>query len=168
MEAPERSTPPAQQVPSDDCELNIRGTIYHPHVGEWIEIVPHISVQDLRMQAEWDEMQVQLKALEGDEDEDEKAGPLIRQAYDSIIAVVAPRLMGWTWSDHRGHPLPPPSPAILITLHLQELQYLTRAVRGDTMQASRDDTPPSPTTSSDTPPRRDRRKSSGGRSRTPA
>jgi hypothetical protein len=154
------SKPAPRRIPSDDCELEVDGATFHPHAGEWVEILPVRLVGDARLLVKIIAVAGDLAALNGD-----SAAITARMAehFDEGVAFVRPRLVAWSWSDLQGDPLPQPKadPAVLHQLTGEELWYLVAVIQGRNPAAvATTDTTPAP--ASATPNRAARRRTGGG------
>jgi len=166
--APARPTKvPAVRVPSDTCTIEYDGEEVQVHVGEWVDVLPVMSVADIHASRRIQDLSVQMDAIEGEEDEAEKQVALISQQYDAIMERLARRVVGWNWTDLYGKPLPQPNGKSepFVTLSPEETGWLLSAINRDTDDERKNGTPDSPTTSSDTKPRRSRTRSSSAPSR---
>ena len=146
--------PVARRVPSDDCVVTVDDVEYHPHEGEWVEVVPGYSIGDLRLQRELQGLAVKLDAASGEPDEAQQKIAAVDDSYASAIAVLAKRLRGWSWTDDAGEPLPQPAnnPDAFKALRGEEVMYLVMAMQGETPGAQLVFTKASETSSSDTAP----------------
>ena len=128
------------RVPSDDLVIRLgpspgEGAAddrpeVRPHEGEWVEIVPRLSVADYRDDEELARLVVEHEAHSDDED---KAALLEvqRRYFDLAGQVLARRLLGWNWTDDAGVPLPQPhgTPAVILALPAEEIGYLLAVSR---------------------------------------
>jgi hypothetical protein len=123
------SKPAPQRIPSDDCALEIGGETFHPHEGEWVELLPVRLVGDAKLLVKIIAVAGDLEALQGD-----SAGITARMAehFDEGVAFVRPRLVAWNWTDLRGVPLAQPreDPGVLHQLAAEELWYLVAVIQG--------------------------------------
>lgn len=144
--------PPPRIVPSDDCVVTVDGVEYHPHEGESVSIAPGYSVGDLQLQHELQALRVKLDAIAGDDDEGARQVAILDNSYTSAIEVLSARLLGWTWTDDAGDPLPQPhkAPSAFSRLRLDEIYYLIQAVKGETPGEQKNGSRPSRTSSSAT------------------
>lgn len=118
--------PPPIRFPSDDCPLTLSGQqeICYPHVGEWVELLPVMSVGELQQVIRF-------------EREAERDGAL-DELFESLCEALAGRITAWSWTDLRGRPLPPPdSPAALKRLTSEELFWLLRVSRDGETETQR-------------------------------
>lgn len=132
--------PQAVRVPSDECVVLVGGTEYHPHEGEWVELVPGLRAADYILSIELSTVRSDLKAAEGDSGREaiERQNALLRRYYESASELLARRVRAWSWTDDYGQPLPQPdgTPAPFLALRPDELGYLI-AVARETTQAQR-------------------------------
>ena len=100
---------PARKVLSDDCAVYVgrriaKGKIvepgkpYYVHKGEWVEVIPLVSVaQSL---AFTDLIGVNVKTSKGIKDATSK--------FNRLLDSLAERIIAWNWTDLAGGPLPCP------------------------------------------------------------
>ena len=124
--------PPAQRVPSDDCETTVAGVDYYPHAGEWIEIIPRLSVGEIRLFRSLNALKPKLDAIEGDDGADADGIALMDDSFQEVLAVLRHRVLAWNWTDDAGDPYPQPrdEPGVFEQLSIQEMYYLTAAMQG--------------------------------------
>ena len=159
------SKPPARQVPSDDYTVVVEGEVYHPHEGEYVSLVGNPTIGELEGWDEFRRMAVEFDAIKGEPDEREKVGALLETTTRHLCALLARRIVGWTWTDDRGRPLVAPAlddpddetqvvdaTGLLKALTTDELYYLLRISRGEAPAERKNGTSSSPTSSSDTAP----------------
>ena len=108
------------RLPSDGCAVRVRGRIYHPHIGEWIESAPTFTsagVGALRRMAE----------LPPSPDVD-----LVASVTSELCDVLRGCVAAWNWTDDSGEPYPQPAddPDVFGHLRIGELVYLVSAVNG--------------------------------------
>ena len=159
--APARPTKiPAVRVPSDSCTIEYDGEEVQVHVGEWVDVLPVMSVADIHSSKKLQQLQVLLDAAEGEEDEIAQQVDILDQQYAAVLDRLARRVVGWNWTDLYGKPLPMPdgTAAPFETLSPEETGWLLAAINRDTDDERKNGTPDSPTTSSATKPRRSRTK----------
>ena len=117
---------PAVRVASDDCTINIGqvmedgeitvpGTPYHVHVGEWVEVMPVITVKEV----------MQLSRLQRGGTESGALGESLGQLCQEL----SKRLLAWNWTDLMGEKMEQPynRPDILENLSADELLWLVNA-----------------------------------------
>src|SRR5262245_28142944 len=111
--APEsRFKVPPVRVDCSEMEIESGGQTYHPHEGEWVEILPVKSF------ARW--LNYQRLREAGD-----------RESFDRLLAQLASAITAWDWTDLGGDPLPQPykHPEVLADLDNRELLWLINAVQ---------------------------------------
>ena len=157
--------PPIRQVPSDDCLIEVDGTEYKVHEGEWVKVISSFAVGSLHVMRRVTELQSQMDSLE--DDEEIRKALLVDDMVIELVDVLKGRIVEWNWTDDCGAALPQPrhNPSAFRPLRPEELMYLVLVVRGESPGEQGNGSAPSPTTSSATPPRKRRASSSGGRSR---
>ena len=162
--------PIARRVPSDDCAVTHAGEVFYPHEGEWVEMLPGISVGDLAALKSLAQLEMRRAALDGDEDEGAQTIDMLLEAVATARTVVTPRLTAWSWTDIRGAPLPCPAddPDVYLGLEVEEVFYLMRVARGEAPAERKNDSRPLPITSLATEPAPSRTGSGMGRNRTKA
>lgn len=145
--------PSARRVPSDDCEVTIDEVTYKIHEGEWVEVLPGLSVGDYSALHAFTSVKTQMDAVKGEENEGQQVLGILAQTFDAAIPIIASRLLAWTWTDPRGRPYPPPDsePSPLRRLGEAEVAYLIQVIMGTNPAAQQSFTQPSGTTSSDIP-----------------
>ena len=120
---------PAQRVSSDDCAINIgqvieegvileEGTPYYVHAGEWVEVMPVMSVRE-------------VMNLSGLQQGSENPSGLGNNLID-LCKELSKRILSWNWTDLMGEPLPQPynHPEVLEGLASEELLWLVSASSG--------------------------------------
>ncbi len=124
--------PPTRRVPSDDCEVTIDGEDYTPHVGEWIEVIPRLSVGEVRLFRSLNALQPKLAAIEGDDGADASGIALMDDSFQEVLAVLRHRVLAWNWTDDADEPYPQPrdAPDVFEQLRIEEIYYLTAAMQG--------------------------------------
>lgn len=144
-----KSKIPVRRVPSDDCELTVGGVDYYPHQGEWIEVVPRMTVGEIRLFRSLNALKPKLEALEGDEGADEAQIALMDDSFTEVLDVLRSRVLAWNWTDDAGDPYPQPreDPDVFERLSIQEMYYLTAAMQGGEPDSKNGATKPSRTTS---------------------
>lgn len=126
---------PAMRVSSDDCAVNVgmviedgeivdAGTPYYVHQGEWVELMPVVSIREV----------MGLSRLQ--QGVDDPAG--IGSNLTGLCQELSKRIIQWNWTDMMGEPLEQPhnNPQILEGLASEELLWLISATSG---QESSDD-----------------------------
>lgn len=152
-----------------DCAVKVDGTVYHPHEGEWIDILTLQNLEELQAFLDLQQMQVTLDAIKGETNEKAQTVVIVNGHLQKLRECLADRVMAWNWTDLKGKPLPPPdgTPGPLGKLVADEIMWLVLAGQGETPTERKNDSPPSPTTSLDTESQATgASKSTTGRSRT--
>ena len=124
-----KSKIPAQRVSSDDCAINIgqviedgeiidAGTPYYVHEGEWVDVMPVMSVREV----------MNLSGLQQGSD---NLGGLGNNLID-LCKELSKRILSWNWTDLMGEALPQPynHPEVLEGLASEELLWLVSASAG--------------------------------------
>ena len=120
---------PAMKVLSDECVINIgqviedgeiinAGTPYYVHQGEWVEVMPVLTVKEV----------MQLSRLQNGSNNPEALGDNLTM----LCVELSHRIMAWSWTDLMGEPLEQPfnRPEILEELSSEELMWLVNATNG--------------------------------------
>lgn len=118
---------PPKRVPSDDCILVVEGVEYTPHKGEWIDIVPFMTVRQ--------EIAIIELLQSGKQNDANKAN----RSTQILCEEAANRVVDWNWTDLEGNPLPKPyrNPGVLHQLSNDELGYILKIMRGSESPAER-------------------------------
>ena len=138
---------PPKRVPSDDCAVYVgrkvstkgiittKGEPYYVHEGEWVEVVPVITIQDsivldrlLRAAREGDETQAESNLL-------------------SLCDLIAEKVLAWNWTDLSGKKMPKPhgNPEVIKLLTADELAYLQLILAGEAPGERKNESVDSPT-----------------------
>ena len=127
------------RVASDDCGVTVGGHEYHPHVGEWIEIIPGLTVREVGVMRKMRVVQTQMAAIEGDDDEAEERVVIISGSLDEVIGLLQKRVVRWNWTDATGakYPQPADNPDVFMDLHTHEVYYLGSVVMGEAPDAEK-------------------------------
>ena len=120
---------PAQKVLSDDCSISIgqvvedgeivqQGTPHFVHKGEWVEILPVITVKEV--------MQISRLQNAGTD------GSQLGENLTELCKELARRVISWNWTNLMGEPMEQPynRPDILEELSSEELMWLMSATSG--------------------------------------
>lgn len=147
------SKPGARRYHTDDFAVVVDGVTYHPHEGEWVDIVGKPTVGEFRAYAGLARVGVEIQAVAGEPDEAMRTTGLMDKHFGAICESLARRVVDWSWTDDMGNPLPAPAgnPAAFETLTDDELAYLMKVSQGETDAQRGNASRPSPTTSSATP-----------------
>ncbi len=129
---------PPTRVLSDDCvvyvgrvivdgEIKEQGTAYHVHQGEWVELFPTQTV---------DEMIALIDMMKLSDVENLKEGG---GALRTLCQQLSKRVVAWNWTDNAGESMPSPhdAPEVLAGLTNDELMWLMSAVQGKETSADR-------------------------------
>lgn len=129
---PTRPRPLGRQVPSDDCDVTIDGTVYHPHAGEWLRVVPIHRAGDSEVFFRINQLETVIKASKGDPDEMEKRAGALKAQVDALANFCKGRVQAWNWTDVlTGEPLPAPSVEAFKALTWDELWYIANTINGN-------------------------------------
>ena len=142
-----KSKLPTIQIPSDDCivsigqvvedgEIKDEGTPYYVHEGEWIEVIPVMTVREV----------LQLSKLQAGMSGDNNIGDNLGM----LCVELSKRIMAWNWTDMMGEPLAQPykNPEVLEEVTSEELLWLVSATsQTETPAARKKDSEPLETTS---------------------
>jgi hypothetical protein len=131
--APKRWPDPVV-ISSDDCVVTIDDVDYTPHVGETVTVTPGFAVGSMSLVARLQAMQPQILAADSTE---ESNAVLLKMSgvIDDVIAMIAPRIVSWTWTNAARLPLQnPPTEATLRGLDSKELMWLLAVIQGQANQ----------------------------------
>jgi hypothetical protein len=120
---------PTQKIKSDDCAVNIGqvieegsvtdpGTPHYVHKGEWVEIMPVMTVKEV----------TELSNLQVASDNPGSLG----QSMTRLCHELSKRIISWNWTDMMGEDLDQPykNPTVLEELTSDELMWLINATSG--------------------------------------
>ena len=120
---------PAQKVLSDDCSISVgqvvedgeivqQGVPHFVHKGEWVEILPVMTVKEV--------MQISRLQNAGTD------GSQLGQNLTDLCKELARRVIAWNWTDLMGEPMEQPynRPDVLEGLSSEELMWLMGATGG--------------------------------------
>ena len=120
---------PATKVNSDECfisvgqviedgEIKDAGTAHYVHKGEWVEVLPVMTVKEV----------MQLSRLQAGADDPGSLGENLTQLCQELSR----RLISWNWTDLMGETMEQPykRPDILEALSSEELMWLVSATGG--------------------------------------
>ena len=120
---------PAIRVKSDDCAISVgqvvedgevvdQGTPHYIHKGEWVEILPVITVKEV----------MQISKLQNAGDNASGLG----ENLSLLCKELSRRVIKWNWTDLMGEPIDQPydRPDILEGLSSEELMWLMGAASG--------------------------------------
>ena len=138
---------PTQKVLSDDCAINIGqvvedgeitspGTPYYVHEGEWVEVMPVMTVKEV----------MQISKLQNASGDSSNLGDNLT----ALCSELSRRVVAWNWTDLMGEELEQPynRPDVLEGLSSEELMWLMSATNGgESADARKKDSKPSENTS---------------------
>src|SRR5574340_894704 len=126
--------PLPKRIPSDDCAVTIDNEVYHPHEGEYVEMYAGITIAELKTLEGFTRISVEVDAIQGEEEEQQKLLGLLNQHFDEICKNLAGRVVAWNWTDDRGQPLPQPDgkAETMERLRAEEILWLMKATQGET------------------------------------
>ena len=120
---------PATKVLSDECfistgqviedgEIIDAGIPYYVHQGEWVEVMPVLTVKEV----------MQLSRLQNGSNNPEALGDNLT----ALCVELSHRLVAWNWTDLMGEPMEQPfnRPDVLEGLSSDELMWLVSATSG--------------------------------------
>lgn len=120
---------PAQKVLSDECSINVgqvvedgeivqEGTPHFVHKGEWVEILPVMTVKEV--------MQISRLQNAGAD------GSQLGENLTTLCKELSRRVISWNWTDLMGEPMEQPynRPDVLEGLSSEELLWLMGATSG--------------------------------------
>ena len=126
---PNKSKIPTQKVKSDSCAINIGqvieegeitdpGVPHYVHKGEWVEILPVMTVKEV----------TQLSNLQVASDTPGSLG----RSMTTLCTELSKRIIGWNWTDMMGEVMDQPykNPTVLEELTSDELMWLINATSG--------------------------------------
>ena len=118
---------PTRKVNSDSCVIHVgrvienekvvdEGKSYNVHKGEWVKVIPLLSV---RQWIAWNKIMSNIS-------EPEK----LEEALDAICQGFSEKVTDWNWTDNEGNPLPKPyhNPDVFKELTEEELVWLSTAL----------------------------------------
>jgi hypothetical protein len=143
---------PVVRVPSDGCMVTVGqvvtagvitspGTGYSVHKGEWVEILPAMTVQEV----------IALTSMQRIATSETQDAGEVEGVFRAMVDQLAKRVTAWNWTDMMGEPHPQPygNPAALLALTNEELLWLVQATSGqETPEERKNDSGPLPFTSS--------------------
>lgn len=120
---------PTQKVLSDDCAINVgqvvedgeilsAGTPHYVHQGEWVEILPVMTVKEV----------MQISKLQNAAGDSTQLG----ENLTALCHELARRVVSWNWTDLMGEEMDQPynRPDVLEGLSSEELMWLMAATNG--------------------------------------
>ena len=144
---PKKMKIPATKVLSDDCAITTgqviedgetidAGVQHFVHQGEWVEVMPVLTVKEV----------MQLSRLQNGSNDPAALG----ENLTVLCVELAHRIIEWNWTDLMGQPLDQPynRPEILEGLSADELMWLVNATSGkESADERKKDSKPSVVTS---------------------
>ena len=141
---------PPVWVASDQCLVTVGqivengtitnpGTAYPVHVGEWVEILPAMSVQEV----------VSLTSMQRIMAGSTQDATEIETAFRMMASELSKRVIAWNWTDMMGQPMSQPyaKPEVLMQLTNEELLWLVQATSGrETVEERKNASGPLPST----------------------
>ena len=120
---------PAQKVLSDDCSISIgqviedgeiidEGTPHFVHQGEWVEVLPVMTVKEV----------MQISRLQNAANDATELGENLTE----LCRQLSRRVIAWNWTDMMGESMEQPynRPDVLEGLSSEELMWLMTATSG--------------------------------------
>jgi hypothetical protein len=120
---------PTQKVLSDACAINVGqvvedgeitspGTPYYVHEGEWVEVMPVMTVREV----------MNLSRLQNNSGE----GSTLGQSLTDLCQELSRRVIKWNWTNLMGEKMEQPynRPDVLEGLSSEELLWLVNATGG--------------------------------------
>lgn len=137
---------PLKRLDSSDCVIYVgrkesgeavavEGTPYRVHEGEWVDIMPVVSV------GQYMDYLTLLQSQTGEETN-------AQAAFDGLVKTLTQRVMAWNWTDLYGEPLAQPhnNPDVFGQLTTYEIRWLLTSLTGETDAERKNGGEPSPTT----------------------
>lgn len=146
------SKPGARRYQTDDFAVEVDGVTYHPHEGEWVDIVGKPTVGEMRAYMALAKVGTALNAAKGEPDEAMQRVRILDDYFEMVCQGLARRIVDWSWTDAKGTPLPAPdgNAAAFAALDDDELRYLVDLSKGETAAQRGNALRPLPITSSAT------------------
>ena len=120
---------PTVKINSDECAINVgqiiadgevieEGTPHHIHKGEWVEILPVMTVREV----------MQISRLQNSGTDSSELGANLTE----LCKELSRRVIAWNWTDLMGEPMEQPynRPDVLEILSSEELLWLMSATNG--------------------------------------
>lgn len=133
-----------ERVSLDDFEVEVDGESYHPHLNEWVDVLPVRRLSELKNLMELANFQAT--------DEDGKPlsiiDPLLMKQYDGLCRYLSDSIRKWNLTDDEGEDYPQPyrRPDVIATLSVEEINYLVSKLIGGRTDDSKNELPDSPAT----------------------
>ena len=123
---------PPRKIDSSDCVVHVgqkiedgkivdEGDAFHIHEGEWVKIVPYVSMKESMAL-------VNIANLSTD------SGTDSLKSLQDMCSALSERVFDWKWTDNIGQPMPKPykNPEVLMNLQNEELIWLVSVSMGET------------------------------------
>ena len=123
---------PPRKIDSSDCVVHVgqkiedgkivdEGDAFHIHEGEWVKIVPYVSMKESMAL-------VNIANLSTD------SGTDSLKSLQDMCSAFSERVFDWNWTDNIGQPMPKPykNPEVLMNLQNEELIWLVSVSMGET------------------------------------
>jgi hypothetical protein len=128
--------PIPKRIPSDGCGVQIDGEVCYPHEGEWVELVTHETVGEMRARVAFARLGAELDGVDGGPREVQEKNEIWDHHHHQLCRFLARRVLAWNWTDDGGAPLPPPrnaegEPDGLLCLRASELYWLMTVTGGE-------------------------------------
>jgi len=126
----------AERISLDDFEVEVDGETYHPHLGEWIEIIPIRRLSELKNLMEL----ASYQPLEGETPS--FTDPRLMKQYDGICNYLCATIYRWNMTDEEGTEYPQPyhQQRAIELLPLEEINYITAKIIGGRTDNSKSET----------------------------
>ena len=131
---------PPRKIDSTDCVVHVgqkiedgkivdEGDAFNIHEGEWVKIVPYISMRESMAL-------VNIANLSAD------SGTDSLKSLQEMCNALAERVFDWNWTDNIGEPMPKPykNPEVLMNLQNEELIWLVSVSMGESPTEKKTDT----------------------------
>lgn len=121
----------------DDFEMEgADGETYHPHLDEWIEVLPIRRLSELRNVMEM----ATFASQEGTTDL-VLSDPRVMNQYSRLTRYLSDVIFNWNFTDEDGNVLPRPyrQPEVIENLSFDEINYLTSKLIGGRTDESKND-----------------------------
>ena len=128
---------PTIKIKSDECTISLGqviedgdvidpGVAHYVHKGEWVELMPVMTVKEVMQLAKLQQGMTSANASLGD-------------SLSNLCAELSKRLIKWNWTDLMGEKLPQPynNPDVLEALSSDELLWLVNATSQAETEAER-------------------------------
>lgn len=120
-----KNKPPikAEKISLDDFTTEVDGQEYHPHEGEYVEVIPIRQLSSLKNL---------MRLAQFNAEEFNLGDPKILDQYDGLTKYLSDVIFDWNLTDDGGDNLPRPfkNPEIIEKLSLEEINYLVAKLIG--------------------------------------